>query len=1255
MNYTARIITIAMALNGIVAAIAWTSLDKSRLKFEEIAKVATQNLSKFVASDLDAQYHDADLALQVVADEYERQSLAKNPSGAAINALIKRQLQLHPALISIRITDTGGETILGYEGLRPPPGSNIAHRPYFIQLRQDPNAALVISPPILGKISGKWGISFARRLNDREGTFKGIIFAFLDVAALQTKLAQLAPGGKTQVSVTDSQFGLIAQFPAPPTGYDTVGKVLWSQGLKQSLAKGPDSGTYLDHVEGAEGVDRLYAYLRHTQYPFYVGASISKDDYLGGWYNEVKVTGAMWVAFALATCISAWLLVRAWQRRERIEQTLKYERMRLGEVIWSAHVGTWEWRVQTGEVLFNARWADIIGYRLEDLAPVNLSTWRHRMHPTDVEVAQGLLERLYRRELEFFECEVRLRHQQGHWVWVLDRGRIVDWATDGQPLRMVGTSQDITDRKNAEERQVHAVLDATPESMLMVAPDGAIRFANQMAVASFGYAQAELSGLNVDALVPASMRDGHRHHREAYLQNPVARAIASEGKLRATRKGGLEFPIEINLSHFAFHGESLVIASIKDITVRKRIEEQLQSSHALLHELSEQVPGVFYQFKLSGNGIFSAPFASRGLMDMFGLEPEHLTENAVAIFESVVQEDRPSFTASVMKSAQTMQNWTGEFRVLLPDGSIRWREGHAHPIRQGDGSILWHGFVWDATQRFEAASQLQALNETLELRVRQRTQELNAALHTAEIAMKSRGEFLTKMSHEIRTPLNAVLGMTYMALRSNLPSRERGYLERIRVSGDHLLAIINDILDFSKIDAGKLVLEEINFGLDPMLQGIIQLTETKAHDKGLTLVLDVDANVPRHLCGDVLRLRQILLNFIGNAIKFTHRGGVTVHVHHVHLLADEHDPSDLPTCMLRFEVQDTGIGLSDDQKSRLFQAFEQGDNSITRKFGGTGLGLAISRELTLMMGGEIGVSSHEGLGSTFWFTARLRHATGSMDEQTTLSDRQALHGARVLVVDDNEFNLDVAQELLGDVGLQVSLATDGEQALACLHQHPFDWVLLDIQMPVMDGIEVIRRIRANEQTSGICVIAMTANAFMEDRQKYLHAGMNDVITKPIDPEHLYATLLKWLRAPLADPAVVTHLTPSVAPRTLPTYAAAIDFESLSVWDANMLHLTVGDDPATHRRLLNKFLVSARTQVAAIMQAADGAIWDSAADISHKLKSAARTVGAMRLGAYCEALEKSGKAADTSPCKSLADALQKTFVQTNSAISQLLSS
>jgi len=473
-----------------------------------------------------------------------------------------------------------------------------------------------------------------------------------------------------------------------------------------------------------------------------------------------------------------------------------------------------------------------------------------------------------------------------------------------------------------------------------------------------------------------------------------------------------------------------------------------------------------------------------------------------------------------MRSARTLETWAEEFQVDIPGVGRRWRQGQARPERLPDGSVVWHGFVSDNTERVAIQHQLQQLNETLESRVLERTRELAVALDSAELAKRSRGQFLANVSHEIRTPMNAIMGMVYMALKNNPAPQQKEYLEKIQRSGAHLLNIINDILDFSKIDAGKLELEVQPCDLQQLLQQVVHMGEGKASEKGLRLGLEVAPDVPRFIQCDALRVGQILINFLNNASKFTQKGHITVRVG---LLRDEPSVQTPNACQLSFEVEDTGIGMDREQIARLFRAFEQGDNSTTRRFGGTGLGLAICRQLAYLMGGEVGAVSSPQVGSTFWFVCRFDIAAQPAKEETMeINPEHAialLNGKRILVVDDNDFNLEVASDLLRDIGIDVAVAGNGAEAVAALQESRFDAALMDIQMPVMDGYEATRRIRADQALSKTIVIAMTANAGAEDRELCLAAGMNEVLTKPIDPDQLFATLAHWICAPQKPPAV----------------------------------------------------------------------------------------------------------------------------------------
>ncbi|NFV79723.1 response regulator [Magnetospirillum aberrantis] len=755
-----------------------------------------------------------------------------------------------------------------------------------------------------------------------------------------------------------------------------------------------------------------------------------------------------------------------------------------------------------------------------------------------------------------------------------------------------------------------------------------------------------------------------------------------------------------------------------DVTEREHALHRIQAAEERLRALTNSVPVAVFELRSEGE-LFWFTFLSRQVYDILGVGREQLQANGDRLYGAVLRADRDGLEAQVTGAIGRGAPFSVQFR-LDTDGEARWVHMEALPIG-GDGAIIWAGFFQDVTavKTAEAA--------------------LTHAKEMAEDATRMKSDFLANMSHEIRTPMNAIIGMSYLALKTELTPRQRDYVRKIQGAGQHLLGIIiNDILDFSKIEAGKLPIEQADFDLDAMLDNIANLLTDKTNAKQLELVFDIPSEVPRALVGDSLRLGQILINYANNAIKFTEKGEIDIIARIAERTEDE--------VLLYFAVRDTGIGITDEQKGRLFQSFEQADTSTTRKFGGTGLGLAISKRLAELMGGEVGVDSEFGKGSTFWFTARLRVGTqrkrellpspdlrgcrvlvvddndnaravlcdllssmtfqvadvdsglAAVDEikraatagqpyalvlldwrmpdldgvatagqiralglesaprllmvtaygreevlnqiaeagiedvlikpvsasvlfdtvirlfggltaaeprkpaggiSCSLESLAAIRGARILLVEDNELNQEVATELLADAGFVVDVAGDGAAALARVQEEPYDLVLMDMQMPVMDGVTATREIRRLGRFDHLPIVAMTANAMQRDRDRCLEAGMNDFAAKPIDPEHLWGVLLRWIppgeRAPAAPRAVADAPEPALPDIPGLDMASGLRRVQGKAW----LYLSS----------LRKFAASRRTSCDDICAALDAGDWQTAERLAHTLKGLAGMIGA----------------------------------------------
>ncbi|MEI7612976.1 MAG: ATP-binding protein [Betaproteobacteria bacterium] len=526
----------------------------------------------------------------------------------------------------------------------------------------------------------------------------------------------------------------------------------------------------------------------------------------------------------------------------------------------------------------------------------------------------------------------------------------------------------------------------------------------------------------------------------------------------------------------------------------------LEAARARYFDLYELAPVGYCT--LSDKGLIVQ--ANLAAATMLGCSRSALFKQSFSRFIS--KDDQDGYYLQRKKLIQSGELPAFELRMVKGDGTPFWAS-LTGALAQEAGVTVIRLVLSDISLRKAAEAELEQYRHRLEERVLERTVELEQAKEVAEVANLAKSAFLSNMSHEIRTPMNAIIGMAYLMRRSGLNREQTDHLDKMEAAGDHLLKLINSILDLSKIDAGKLVLEDVPVSISSLLSNLESIIGARAKAKGLFLKVD-SGNFPSALHGDPTRLQQALLNYVNNAIKFTPQGGVTLRA------IKQHETAEGVT--VRFEVEDTGIGIASEVLPRLFGAFVQGDSSTTRQYGGSGLGLVITRRLAEQMGGQAGVESTPGVGSTFWFTACLKKGVVA-DELVPavvtpceILIRQDHQGRRILLVDDEPINLEVARLLLEDTGLLVDTAEDGGAAVAQARSTMYAAILMDVQLPTLDGLAATRQIRQLPAYQDVPILAMTANAFVEDKARCLEAGMNDFIAKPFIPETLYSVLYRWL-------------------------------------------------------------------------------------------------------------------------------------------------
>ncbi|NNE91927.1 MAG: response regulator [Verrucomicrobiales bacterium] len=643
----------------------------------------------------------------------------------------------------------------------------------------------------------------------------------------------------------------------------------------------------------------------------------------------------------------------------------------------------------------------------------------------------------------------------------------------------------------SREEESRTVIESSPSGMIMTDANGKIVMLNQQAATLFGYSKDELLGETVEILVPDTVRGHHHELREGYMKNPEVRAMGAGRDLFGQRKDGTRIPIEIGLRPIRTEKGIRVLTGIIDLTERKRAEKELKLlSNRLV--LATEAGGIgIWDYEIIENILVW----DEQMYQLYGITPELFSGAYEAWEEGLHPDDLERERQKLEKAIRGEAEFNTEFRVIWPgDGSVHHIKAHAVVLHDKAGkAVRMIGTNWDITDRKQAE------------------EELHAAKQNAEAANEAKSDFLANMSHEIRTPMNGIIGMTELLLGTKLSKEQQEYLHLVKQSADALLAVINDILDFSKIEAGKLELDHHEFDLRDSIGDTLQTLGFRAAEKGLELVYQVQSNVPDCLVGDLGRLRQVIVNLTGNALKFTEKGEVFIDVQLDSLTRDY--------ASLHFLVKDTGIGIPPDKQKGIFESFTQAESSTTRTYGGTGLGLTISRQLVELMRGRMWVESVPGEGSTFHFTALF--GLGTETPYGARTAPETLNSLPILIVDDNSTNRRILKDMLTNWEMSPTTATGGEEALkkledAATSQHPFELILLDVMMPEMDGPEVARRIAETYGKKAPKILVLSSAGHPIPKSELSKLGIERVLTKPLKQSDLLDAITRLFGAATRD-------------------------------------------------------------------------------------------------------------------------------------------
>lgn len=815
--------------------------------------------------------------------------------------------------------------------------------------------------------------------------------------------------------------------------------------------------------------------------------------------------------------------------RRESERILAEEKQRFDYVVRGTNLGTWEWNVQTGEAKVNDRWTEIFGYTQEELNPITIDTWIKYAHRKDLAKNLHKLNEHFEGKTEFYEIECRVLHKSGKWRWVLDRGKVVSWTEDGKPLLMFGTLLDICSYKKLEydlKSSVHrfqSIYDLSPVGIAINDfESGKFLDANNAFLESTGYTKAEFLNLSYWDVTPPE----YGHQEQIQLKQLENTGKYGPYEKEYIKKNGKHYPVLLNgVSYNNEEGNKVILSVIQDITKIKLTEDKMRRQQKALTSLNE----ISALRKATLNEQLTA--ALHIGLDFLRLDMANVSEinllqtDNIKILAHASKKDRTLRKGSVYKlneSDSIIASCKNALAKITDLSSSQYAECSFNsafnfcsyigaPITiQGEvyaylnfSSKLKRNRNFDVTEKDFVSLLVRWMASAIE---RHRVlKNLESAKIMAESASVAKEAFLTNMSHEIRTPLNGIMGMMREIKNEALSVNQQIQLEKANEASEHLLEILNDILDISKVEAGELELENRFFKIRKTFASVDSILSSQARNKGIKLNTYVDIGVAKIMKGDEARLRQILINLAGNAIKFTNQGSVTIMC--------EVQANTKRNQEILIKVIDTGIGIEKSHLNKIFQKFHQEDPSISRRYGGTGLGMVITKQLVDLMGGKIRVESEKNVGTEVYINMTLPISVNASveEEENTEIQTESVRGKKILLVEDNEMNRLVANFTLNRLGVKTIEAENGKIAVDLIKNEKFDLVLMDIQMPIMDGMEATKIIR-NKLKNDVPIVALSANAFKSEIDACKAIGMDDYMTKPYQEKDFIKKVLKYTKS-----------------------------------------------------------------------------------------------------------------------------------------------